>query len=255
MSITLKNKVALVVGSSSGIGRASALALAAAGAKVFVAARREAECKAVVDEIQAAGGEAASARVDVTAPGEVEALVAKVAARWGRLDCAVNSAAIVEDFVPITEADDAVFDRMMAVNCKGVFLCMKHELRQMLRQGGGGSVVNLSSYLGHVATPSGSIYVATKHAVEGMTKSAALSFAKQGIRVNAVAPTAVSGTPMVDYTMQHHPDLMAPVLAEIPMGRPARVDEVAKAVAWLCSDDASFVTGHSLPIDGGQLVR
>ncbi|WP_437630318.1 glucose 1-dehydrogenase [Sorangium sp. So ce854] len=255
MPVELNGKVALVVGGSSGIGRGAALALAAAGARVVVAARREAESREVVGEIEARGGEAMFVRVDVTVPGEVEALVATTVERWGRLDCAVNSAGINEDMVPITEADDAVFDRMMAVNCKGMFLCMKHEMRQMLRQGGGGSVVNLSSTMGHVAAPAGSIYTATKHAIEGLTKSAALSHAKQGIRVNAVAPTAVAGTPLIDYGMKHYPELMEPYIADIPAGRPARVDEVARAIVWLCSDEASFVNGHSLVIDGGQLSK
>jgi NAD(P)-dependent dehydrogenase (short-subunit alcohol dehydrogenase family) len=255
MSISLSNKVALVVGGNSGLGRASALALAEAGAKVMVAARREAECRAVVAEIEAAGGEAAFERVDVTSSAEVEALVAATAARWGRLDCAVNSAGISEDMGPITDADDGVFDRMMAVNVKGTYLCMKHEIRQMLSQGGGGSVVNMSSILGHVASPTGSIYVATKHAIEGLTKSAALCYAKQGVRVNAVAPTVVTGTPMVDHVMKNFPGLMDPYIADIPIGRPPRAFEVARVVAWLCSEGAVFVNGHSLPIDGGQLVK
>jgi NAD(P)-dependent dehydrogenase (short-subunit alcohol dehydrogenase family) len=255
MPISLNDKVALVVGSSSGLGRATAIALAAAGAKVGVAARREAEGRAVVDEIRAAGGDAAFTRVDVTVPAEVEALIAATVERWGRLDCAVNSAGISEDFAPLADADDAVFDRMMAVNCKGVFLCMKYEIRQMLRQDGGGSVVNMSSIMGHRGLPTGSIYIATKHAVEALTKSAALCYAKQGIRVNAVAPTAITGTPMVDDAIKNYPETIAPIIAEIPMGRPGRADEVARVVTWLCSDDASFVNGHSLPVDGGQLAR
>jgi NAD(P)-dependent dehydrogenase (short-subunit alcohol dehydrogenase family) len=194
-------------------------------------------------------------RVDVAAPAEVEALIATTVERWGRLDCAVNAAGLSEDFVPIADADDAVFDRMMATNCKGTYLCMKHEIRQMVRQGGGGSIVNLSSILGHRGSETGAIYVATKHAVEGLTKSAAIAYAKQGIRVNAVAPTVIAGTKIIDYAMEHHPDLMEPYIAGIPMGRPGRVEEVARVVTWLCSDEASFVTGHSLAIDGGQLAK
>lgn len=254
MAISLNDKVAIVVGGSSGLGRASAVALAAAGAKVVVAARREAEGQAVVQEIRTAGGVAAFVRVDVTSPADVEALVAVTVERWGRLDCAVNSAGITEDFVPITEADDAVFDRMMAINVKGTFLCLKHQIRQMLRQGSGGSIVNMSSVLGHMATTSGSIYVATKHAIEGFTKSAAICYAKQSIRVNAVAPTAITGTPMVDYALKAAPELMDPFIADIPMGRLGRADEVASVVTWLCSEGASYVTGHSLAIDGGQLA-
>jgi NAD(P)-dependent dehydrogenase (short-subunit alcohol dehydrogenase family) len=250
----LSEKVALVVGGSSGLGRASALALAAAGAKVVVAARREEESHAVVAQITASGGEAFFHRVDVKVPAEVEALVAATVARWGRLDCAVNSAGISEDIVPITEADDAVCDRMMAVNIKGTFLCMKHELRQMVKQGSG-SVVNVSSVLGHMASPTGSLYVATKHAIEGLTKSAAICYAKQGIRVNAVAPATITGTPMVDHLMKAFPGFMDPYIADIPMGRPGRAEEVGRVVMWLCSDEASFINGHSLAIDGGQLAK
>lgn len=255
MSVVLKDKVALVVGGSSGLGRASALAFAAAGAKVVVAARRETESRAVVAEIEAAGGKAAFIRVDVTVAAQVEALVAATVERWGRLDCALNSAGIVEDFFPLSDVDEALYDRMMAVNVKGTFLCMKYEIRQMLKQGGGGSVVNMSSIMGHVGAPTGTIYVATKHAVEGLTKSAALCYAKQGIRVNAVAPSAVIGTPMVDNTLKNFPGLMEPYIADIPMGRAARTDEVASVVTWLCSEGASFVNGHSLSIDGGQRVK
>lgn len=255
MSGDLSGKVALVVGGNSGLGRATALAFGAAGAKVVVAARREAESRAVVEEIQRAGGEATYVPVDVTVGSQVEALVAATVARWGRLDCAVNSAGIVEDFGPITETDEGVFDRMMAINVKGTLLGMKYQIRQMLKQGGGGSVVNLSSTIGHVGAPTGTIYVATKHAVEGLTKSAALCYAKQGIRVNAVAPTVVTGTPMIDNTMKNFPGLMDPYIADIPMGRAARADEVARVITWLCSEGAAFVTGHSLAIDGGQLAK
>lgn len=254
MSVELKDKVALVVGGSSGLGRASALAFAAAGAKVVVAARREAEGREAVKEIEAAGGKAVFIPVDVTVAAQVEALVAQTVARFGRLACAVNSAGTNEDFGPITEADEGVFDRMMATNVKGTLLCMKYEIRQMLKQGSG-SVVNMSSLMGHVGAPTGSIYVATKHAVEGLTKSAALAYAKQGIRVNAVAPTVVMGTPLIDNTMKSFPGLMDPYIADIPMGRPARTDEVASVVVWLCSEGAAFVNGHSLSIDGGQRVK
>lgn len=254
MPVVLKDKVALVVGGNSGLGRASARAFAAAGAKVVVAARRESECREVVKEIEAAGGVAVAIPVDVTVAAQVEALVAQTVARFGRLDCAVNSAGTNEDFGPITDADDGVFDRMMAINVKGTLLGMKYEIRQMLKQGGG-SVVNMSSIMGHVGAPTGTIYVATKHAVEGLTKSAALCYAKQGIRVNAVAPTVVTGTPSIDYAMKNFPGLMDPYIADIPMGRAARAEEVASVVTWLCSEGASFVNGHSLSIDGGQRVK
>lgn len=252
----LKNKVALVVGASSGIGWGCALSLAAAGAKVMVAARREAEITALAAEIHAAGGTAAFMKVDVTVESEIEAVVARTVDLFGRLDCAVNSAGYNEDFARVTEADADAFDRMFATNVRGTLLCMKHEIRQMERQGSG-SVVNLCSILGHVsaATGTGAIYAATKHAVLGLTRTAALGHCKQGIRVNCVAPTVVVGTPMVDSIMKSHPELMEPFIAEVPMGRPGRVDEVAKAVLWLCSDESSFVNGHSLLLDGGQTAK
>jgi NAD(P)-dependent dehydrogenase (short-subunit alcohol dehydrogenase family) len=255
MLASLKDKVALVVGGNSGLGRASALAFAAAGARVVIAARRSGESLAVVEEIQAAGGTAAFLKADVTAEAEIEALLAATVERFGRLDCAVNSAAVLEDFGPITEVDGGAFDRMMAVNVRGTLLGMKHQIRQMLRQGGGGSIVNMSSVMGHLGAMTGSVYVATKHAVLGLTRAAALGYAKQGIRVNCVAPAVIAGTPMVDSTMQNFPGLMDPYIAEIPMDRPGRPEEVGRAVAWLCSDDASFITGHSLAIDGGQLAK
>jgi NAD(P)-dependent dehydrogenase (short-subunit alcohol dehydrogenase family) len=254
MSRSLKDRVALVIGGNSGLGRASALAFAEAGAKVMIGARREAESVAVVKEIEAAGGSAAFTRVDVTQESDLEAIVAATVEKYGRVDCAVNSAGISEDVVPVHEADGGVFDRMMAVNVRGTLLGMKYQIRQMLKQGSG-AIVNMSSYIGHAGAMTGSIYVATKHAVVGLTRSAALGYAKLGIRVNCVAPTIITGTPLVDYTMSAFPGLMEPYIADIPMGRPGRPPEVGKAVAWLCSDDASFITGHSLAIDGGQLAK
>lgn len=255
MHSSLKGKVALVIGGNSGIGRASALAFAASGAKVVVSARREAEGEAVVETIRAAGGEAAFVAVDVRNEKEIEALVASTVARFGRLDCAVNSAGISEDFVAVHDADADVFDRMMAVNVRGVLFGMKHQIRQMLAQGGGGSVVNVASTLSHVGAPTGAIYVAAKHAVLGMTRTAALGYAKQGVRINCVAPTMIAGTPMIDHMMAVAPEMMAPYIADIPMGRPGRPEEVGNVVAWLCSDEASLVTGHSLAVDGGLLAK
>ena len=253
--ISLRDRVALVIGGNSGLGKASAVALAEAGAKVVVAARREAEGHAVVEELTALGAEAAFVAVDVTVEEQLVAVVAATVARFGRLDCAVNSAGINEDYALISDADAAMFDRMMAVNVRGTLLGMKHQIRQMLAQGSGGSIVNMSSILGHAASGTGSIYVATKHAVLGLTRAAALGHAKQGIRVNCVAPTAISGTPIVDYTMANFPHLLQPYIDDIPMGRTGRAEEVGRAVAFLCSDAASFINGHSLAIEGGQLAR
>jgi NAD(P)-dependent dehydrogenase (short-subunit alcohol dehydrogenase family) len=252
---SLRGKVALVIGGNSGLGKASALALAESGANVVIAARRVAEGDEVVQQLTDLGVGAAFVAVDVTREADLAAVVAATVEKFGRLDCAVNCAGLNEDFVPVTEADADMFDRMMAVNVRGTLLGMKHQIRQMLAQGSGGSIVNMSSILGHAASGTGSIYVATKHAVLGLTRAAALGHAKQGIRVNCVAPTAISGTPIVDYTMANFPHLLQPYIDDIPMGRTGRAEEVGRAVAFLCSDAASFINGHSLAIEGGQLAR
>jgi len=253
----VKDKAVLVVGASSGIGRGAALMLGAAGAKVMVAARREAECRAVVEEIKAAGGTAAFIKVDVTSESDVEAAVAKTVELFGRLDCAVNGAGISLTYDLITDIDAATFDQMFAVNVRGTFFGMKHEIRQMVKQGGGGSIVNVGSVGSHRASPTGntSVYTATKHAMIGLTRSAAISHGKHGIRVNCVSPTVVSGTPMIDVVEKTMPELLAPFVADIPMGRMCRVDEVAKAILWFCSDESSFVNGQSLLLDGGHTAK
>lgn len=251
---SLRDKVALVIGGNSGLGKASALALAEAGAHVMIAARRAAEGDAVVERITATGAQAAFIAADVTVEADLARAVAATVERFGRLDCAVNSAGINEDFSLPHDVESDMFDRMSTVNVRGTLLGMKHQIRQMLAQGGPGSVVNMSSILGHIAAPHASIYVATKHAVIGLTRAAALAYAKQGIRVNCVAPTAITGTPMIDYNMEHCPELIKPFIDAIPMGRAGRSEEVGRVVAFLCSDAASFISGHSLPIDGAQLA-
>lgn len=251
---SLRDRVALVIGGNSGLGKASALALADAGAKVMVAARREAEGLAVVDQLRTRGADAAFFAVDVTDEAQLVAVVAATVERFGRLDCAVNSAGVVEDYGPITEVDGAVFDHMMAVNVRGTLLAMKHQIRRFIAQGHGGSIVNMASVLAHGGAMTGSAYVATKHAVLGITRSAALGHAKQNIRVNCVAPAIITGTPMVDHTLANFPGLLQPYIDPIPLGRPGRADEVGPVVAFLCSDAASFITGHSLAIDGGQMA-
>lgn len=254
MTKSFENKVALVVGASSGIGRATALGLASAGAKVVVAARRQIEGQAVVEQIQAAGGEAAFEACDVSVPADIEGLVAKTVARYGRLDCAVNNAGLPGDYAPLADVDDALVDMLLSVNVKGVYLCMKHEIRQMLKQGAG-SIVNTSSFVGMVASPTGAMYAATKHAVIGMTRGAALAYAKQGIRINTVCPTIIGDTDMVAGVLKTHAHLMDPLIAQIPMGRLGRSEEVANAILWLLSDSASLVTGHALAVDGGHVAQ
>jgi NAD(P)-dependent dehydrogenase (short-subunit alcohol dehydrogenase family) len=253
MAHSLAGKVALVVGGSSGIGRASAFALAEAGAKVVVAARREVEGAAVARAIAEQGGEALFVRADATVAADVRALVAQTVERFGRLDCAFNNMGVSGDFVPAADVEEELFDRLIATNLKSVWLCMKYQLPHMVAQGGG-AIVNMSSYLGHLGHPYAAVYGATKHAILSLTKSAAVAYAKQGVRVNAVSPGVIGDTPMFEYGSAAAPEAMAAVIDEIPIGRPGKPSEVANAVVWLCSEQASFVTGHSIVVDGGRLA-
>ena len=243
------NKVALVTGGNSGIGRAAALAFAREGAKVIIAARRGPEGQETVRMIKDAGGEAIFVQTDVSRAAEVEAMVKKTVEAYGRLNYAFNNAGISKrvSLVELTEED---FDRVISINLKGVWLCMKSEILQMLKQGGG-AIVNTSSGYGLFGSSRGvSAYAASKHGVIGLTKAAALEYAKAGIRVNAVLPCWIL-TPMVENTLRNDPQLEARILDHEPVGRMGTPEETAEAVVWLCSDAASFVTGHSMVIDGG----
>jgi NAD(P)-dependent dehydrogenase (short-subunit alcohol dehydrogenase family) len=245
------SKVALVTGGNSGIGRAAAVAFAREGARVVIAARRVLEGEETVRMIQEAGGHALFVQTDVSQGDAVEAMLQRTLEAYGRLDYAFNNAgiAVLAPFIEVTEAD---FDRVIGINLKGVWLCMKAEIRQMLTQGGG-AIVNMSSGYGLVSSSLGvSAYTASKHGIIGLTKAAALEYAKAGIRVNAVVPGWIR-TPRVDEVLEYAPQLEARILDHKPGGRMGRPEEVAEAVVWLCSDAASFVTGHSMLIDGGLL--
>jgi len=252
MAAELEGKVALVTGGTSGIGRETAILFAKAGAKVVVAGRREKEGLETVELIRAAGGEGFFEKTDVSIATEVDALVKKAVDHFGRLDVAFNNAGIEGTWAPIARQSEEDFDRTIGVNLKGVWLCLKYEIRQLLRQGGGGSLVNMASVLGLVGSAGVSGYTASKHGVIGLTKTAALENAKAGIRVNAVCPGFVE-TPMSDRTLSS-PAVHEQILRLHPVGRLGKSLEIAEAVVWLCSDRASFVTGQSLVLDGGFLA-
>ena len=249
----VEGKVALVTGAASGIGRATARLLAREGASVLVCDLDDAEGRAAAAEIAEAGGSARFARVDVASEPEVEALVADALSAFGRLDCAVNSAGITGAQASLDRVDLADFSRTLAVNLTGVFLCMKHEIAAMARQGGG-AIVNVASGAGLVAVPSLGPYCATKHGVLGLTKTAAVENARTGVRVNAVCPGSID-TPMLRASIARLPAMEKIFLASQPGGRFGRAEEVAEAVVWLCSDRASFVSGESMLVDAAAVAR
>jgi NAD(P)-dependent dehydrogenase (short-subunit alcohol dehydrogenase family) len=244
---------ALVTGGGSGIGAATAACLAREGARVLVADVDEAGGERAVGAIRAAGGEAWFARADVTRERDVESLVAAALERFGRLDCAVNSAGVTGALGPVHEMALAEWERTLAINLTGVFLCTKHEVTAMLRQGSG-AVVNVASGSGVVATPLLAAYAASKHGVLGLTKTAAVENARTGVRVNAICP-GTTDTPMLRAAMARDSGLEKLILRGMPGGRFGRPEEIAEAAVWLCSDRASFVTGESLLVDGGAVAR
>lgn len=254
MSSLLTGKVALVTGGSTGIGRASCLAFAREGAKVVVADVNGEAGEGTAQWIRAAGGEAVFVRADVSVDDEVGAMVRTAVATYGRLDCAFNNAGIAGAIGASTHAypDDA-WDRVIGINLKGVWLCMKHEIPQMLAQGGG-AIVNTASIWGLVGAPGAAAYVASKHGVVGLTRAAALEYAPQGLRINAVNPGTIR-TPILDPFIAAEPAFESMMIARHPIGRIGLPEEVAEAVVWLCSDAASFVVGQSLPVDGGYTIQ
>jgi NAD(P)-dependent dehydrogenase (short-subunit alcohol dehydrogenase family) len=246
-------QVVLVTGGSSGIGRATALAFAAQGARVVVASRRSEESQETVRLIEAAKGQALFVQTDVTQAAQVQALVATTVAHFGALHHAFNNAGIEgTPFVPTANYAEADWDQVIAINLKGVFLSMKYELPHVLAAKG--TIVNMASVAGLMAGPAmGAAYYASKHGVVGLTKAAAAEYAGQGIRINAVAP-AVIHTPMAERAFMQDPAIAAGLNSRHPMGRIGQPEEVAQAVLWLCSRQSSFTTGHTLPIDGGMLI-
>lgn len=251
----LDGKVAIVTGAGMGMGAATARVFAGYGARVIVSDINAEAGEETVAAIVAAGGEARFILCDVGDEAQVRDLVAGTVSAFGRLDCAVNNAAVTPDTLPIADADMDVWDRVIRIDLRAVMLCMKYQIRQMLAQGGGGAIVNVGSVSSVRPQPGNSAYVAAKHGVIGLTKTGSLEYAPQGIRVNAVLPGAID-TPMLRGALDasgHTEADFAPALSLL--GRFGKPEEVAEASAWLCSDASSYVTGHSLAVEAGYLTR
>ena len=246
-------KVALVTGGGRGIGRASALAFAREGAKVAVADVLAEEAGETVKMIYEIKGEAIFIKTDVSLSADVKHLVDQVIATYGRLDCAHNNAGVLGTSCRMTEYEEAVWDRVMNVNLKGVWLCMKYEIPQMVKYGGG-AIVNTASTFGLVGSPNRTAYVASKHGIVGLTRAAALEFAKDHIRVNAVCPGVIR-TPIIDQAIADDPQREKWLLERHPIGRMGTPADIAEAVVWLCSDASSFVTGLAMTVDGGYTAQ
>lgn len=252
MAKVLEGKVALITGGTTGIGRDTAILLAKEGAKVVFTGRREAEGNQTLNLVRAAGGNGLFLKSDVSKAAEVQSVVQKTVEKYGRLDVAFNNAGVEGQWLLLTEQTEENWDYVHGINLKGVWLCLKYEVRQMLKQGCGGAIVNMSSVAGLIGGAGAGIYIASKHGVLGLTKTAAIECAAQGIRVNAVCP-AVIETPMAERAFAD-PELNKRMLAVHPVGRFGKPAEVAEAVLWLCSDKSSFTTGQSIGVDGGLLI-
>lgn len=253
MSTLMTGKVALITGGASGIGRAAAIAFAREGAGVVIGDIDTKGSENTVAMIKESGGNAESLSVDVARSADVQALVSKAVERYGGLDYAFNNAGLVGSYAGIVDTSEEDWNHVVAINLTGVWLCMKHEIPEMLKRGGG-AIVNNGSVTSIIGAPGPVGNVATKHGVAGLTRSAALQYATQGIRVNAVAPGLVR-TPTASRITALHPDAEAAMLAGIPQGRWCEPEEIAEAVIFLCSDRAAHITGHIMAIDGGMTAR
>ncbi|RUT04677.1 short chain dehydrogenase [Dulcicalothrix desertica PCC 7102] len=249
----LKDKVAIVTGASSGIGRACAIALASTGAIVVAASRRISEGEETIQLVKEAGGDGIFVQTDVSKEADVQRLVEKTVAYYGRLDFACNNAGIEQVPTPLSEQTETVFDEVINTNVKGVWLCMKHQIPYML-ENGKGAIVNIASAAGLIGCPTIPIYCASKHAVIGLTKSLAVEYASQKIRINAVCPGVIK-TDMVTRAGEVNPQFIEHLNNMHPMKRVGTPDEVANSVVWLLSEQSSFITGHTLTIDGGFVAQ
>jgi NAD(P)-dependent dehydrogenase (short-subunit alcohol dehydrogenase family) len=254
MNISFENKVALVTGAASGIGLATARAFAESGASVVLADVNEKAVRSAGDELSVKGHKVLAVRCDVSDDAQVEAMVDRTVANFGRLDAAYNNAGVQNVLAETADATREDFDRVTAINLRGVWSCMKFELRQMRKQGSG-AIVNCSSIGGLVGGAGRGTYHAAKHGVLGLTTSAALEYAARGIRINAVCPGLIQ-TPMSDQMVAAgQADALAAMLKDVPIARLGRPEEIADAVLWLCSSASSLVVGHALVVDGGYTVR
>ncbi len=253
MNITFEGQVALVTGAGSGMGLTTARAFAEAGAAVVLADLNETAVHSAAKQLVSAGHKAIAVQCDAADEAQVKAMVDLAVSTFGRLDAAYNNAGVNSPVAETADASGEEFDRVNGVNLRGVWNCMKYELRQM-RDQGSGAIVNCSSIGGLVGIAGRGVYHASKHGVLGLTKSAALEYASRGIRINAVCPGIIE-TPMVADMLAREPEAMKELMKEQPIGRLGRPDEIASAVLWLCSPAASFVIGHALAVDGGYTVR
>jgi NAD(P)-dependent dehydrogenase (short-subunit alcohol dehydrogenase family) len=250
--LPLQDKAALISGASRGIGEAIAHAFVANGARVMLASRDADQLRRVAAEIDPSGERAKIVVMDVTDAASIEAAVAATVTAFGRLDAAVNNAGLQIPRSPLADVVDDDFDRVLAVNLRGVFLALKHEIRAMLKTGGG-AIVNISSAAGIVGIPNITPYATSKHGLTGLTKVAALDYAARGIRVNAVAP-GTTNTELFKVGPGSSPEALTAIMARVPMGRVAEPDEISGAVVWLCSEASAYVTGQTLAVDGGFVV-
>ena len=253
MNESFNGKVALVTGAGAGMGLATAKAFAEAGASVVLVDIQEEAVRAEASQLEASGRKALALRCDVSDDGQVASMIERTVSSFGRLDAAFNNAGVMQHRVETADISGDEWDRVMAINLRGVFLCMKYELRQMLRQGGG-AIVNCSSIAGGIGNPGRAAYAAAKHGVLGLTQSAALEYAARGIRINAVCPGTIK-TPMVQSMTGGDSKVLAEMVKDEPIGRLGEPEEIAAAVLWLCSPGASFVVGHALLVDGGYTAR
>jgi NAD(P)-dependent dehydrogenase (short-subunit alcohol dehydrogenase family) len=254
MASLLSGKTAIITGAASGIGRATALIFAREGARLILADVSAEGGEETAKMVRERGGEARFVRCDVSKASDTDTMVEAAVKAYGRLDCAFNNAGIGGAQRKTADYDEAEFDRIVAINLKGVWLCMRSEIRQLLAQKTPGAIVNTASAAGLVASHSMPAYTAAKHGVVGLTKCAALEYARSQIRINDVCPGVVD-TPLVEEMVAGRPKLAARLDQVEPVGRKARPEEIGEAVAWLCSDSASFVTGASMSVDGGLTAQ